>query len=209
MKRLAVIGAGDLGQLIAYHAASAGYETVGFFDDLAAKGTSVSGIKILGTINDVATHYEAKAFDALMIGIGYRHMAFRKKMFEAFRENIPMATIIHPSAYVDASCTVGAGVIILPGCTLDRNVTVMDNVLMNTACSVSHDSVIGAHSFLSPRVAVAGFVNIEECCVIGINTTVIDNIRIVKETQTGGGTVVIKNIENKGLYVGNPAKFIR
>ena len=55
---------------------------------------------------------------------------------------------------------------------------------------------------------MAGFVNIKVQCTIGINP-IIDNISITEETRTGGGTVVIKNIEEKGLYVGNPARFIR
>jgi acetyltransferase-like isoleucine patch superfamily enzyme len=46
-------------------------------------------------------------------------------------------------------------------------------------------------------------------CILGINATVIDNITIVSNTQLGGGSVVIKNIEHSGLYVGNPTRFIR
>jgi acetyltransferase-like isoleucine patch superfamily enzyme len=56
---------------------------------------------------------------------------------------------------------------------------------------------------------MAGFVTIEEQVIIGINATIIDNIKICKKTQIGGGTVVIKDILTHGLYVGNPAKFIR
>jgi acetyltransferase-like isoleucine patch superfamily enzyme len=58
-------------------------------------------------------------------------------------------------------------------------------------------------------VALAGFIKIEELCIIGINATIIDNISIVSKTQIGGGTVVIESVENKGLYVGNPHRFIR
>ena len=56
---------------------------------------------------------------------------------------------------------------------------------------------------------MAGFVDIKEQCIIGINSIIIDNISITEGTRTGGGTVVIKNIEEKGLYVGNPARFIK
>jgi serine acetyltransferase len=38
---------------------------------------------------------------------------------------------------------------------------------------------------------------------------VIDNIAIAGGVKTGGGTVVIKNLTNKGLYVGNPARYIK
>jgi sugar O-acyltransferase (sialic acid O-acetyltransferase NeuD family) len=210
MKRLGIIGSGDLGQLMAHHASSSGdYEVMGFFDDFASKGKLVSGIKVKGTIDDVLALFDAGMFDELAIGIGYKHMDVRKKVYERFHERIKMAKVIHPSSYVDPSCKIGNGVFILPGCTLDMNVKVLDNVFINTASTIAHDSLIGAHTFLSPSTAIAGFVKIGECCVIGINTTVIDNITIADGVQTGGGTVVIKDIDIKGLHVGNPAKFIR
>lgn len=81
--------------------------------------------------------------------------------------------------------------------------------MLNTACTVAHDSEIEAHCFLSPRVAIAGFVKIKEQCFLGINSTIIDNITICPQTQLGGGSVVTKSITESGLYVGIPAKKIR
>ena len=44
MKKLALIGAGDLGQQIAWHAKQDGhYEVVGFFDDYATVGQQQHG----------------------------------------------------------------------------------------------------------------------------------------------------------------------
>ena len=98
---------------------------------------------------------------------------------------------------------------ILPGSVLDQNVVIENNVLINVACTISHDSIIKANTFLSPRVVVAGFVTIGERCNIGINSTIIDNISIADDVQTGGGTVVINDLKEQGLYVGNPSRFIR
>ena len=210
MKKLGIIGSGDLGQLIAIHAkATKEYSIVGFFDDFKEKNDIVKDIPIIGGIADITNLFSEGIIDELIIGIGYKHFMFRKNVYEKFSSTIPMATIIHPSSYVDPSCKIGAGVLILPGCILDCNVVIKDNVLLNTACVIAHDSIIGAHTFLSPAVSIAGFVTIGECCNIGINSTIIDNIQIHPNTQTGGGTVVIKNIFESGLYVGNPSKFIR
>lgn len=210
MKKLAIIGSGDLGQLIAYHAAeSSNYEVVGFFNDYLEKGSKVHSKTILGGTNDILPLFQQKDFDFLMVGVGYQHFGFRQKVFEQFKGQIPFANIIHPSAYIDSSCQLGEGIFILPGCTLDYNVKLSDNVLLNTSCTIAHDSSVGQHSFLSPRVAMAGFITLGVCCNIGINTTIIDNIKITDHVQTGGGTVVIKNLEKSGLYVGNPARFIR
>lgn len=209
-KRLAIIGSGDLGQLIAHHAIGSGeFFEVFFFDDYRVLNSSVNDHLIIGKVSDVENMFEQKRYDALMIAIGYKHFETRKSLFEKFADRIPFARLIHPSSYVDPSCCIGKGSFILPGCTLDRGVKIGDNVLLNTGCTIAHDSMIQKHSFLSPCVAVAGFVNIGECCNIGINTTIIDNISIANNVQTGGGSVVTKNITEAGLYVGIPAKKIK
>lgn len=206
MKRLAIIGAGDLGQLIAHHAPACGdFKVVGFFDDWAHHGAKIKGTQVLGNLRSVTPSFIAGVFDVLMIGIGYNHMAFRKSVFEQHAGEIPYATLIHTSCYVDHSATVGEGCFLLPRCTLDAHVVLGQNVLLNTACVVAHDTTIGSHTFLAPAVAVAGKTNIEERCIVGLNSTVIDNLAIAAGTQIAAGAVVKKSISVPGLYAGVPA----
>ena len=210
MKRLAIIGSGDLGQLIAHHAFDDNhYQIAGFFDDFRAPGDLAGDYPVLGGVEAIWSQFQAGQFDELMIGIGYKHLAVRRALFQRFFGQVPLGRIVHSSASIDASCRLGAGVFVLPGCVLDCKVVLADNVLLSTACTIAHDSQVGAHTFMSPRVAVAGFVQIGEGCNIGINTTLIDNITIGDSIQTGGGTVVIKSLGQSGLYVGNPARFVR
>lgn len=208
-KTLAIIGSGHLGQQIAHYAiADNHYGKVVFFDDFSSEST-VNGFQILGKTNHIQDAFDKKQFDEILIGIGYKHLAVRKQLFEQFSEMIPFGKIIHSSAWVDPTALIKEGCIVYPSCCIDANAKVDCNTILNLACTVAHDSIIGKHSFLSPRVAIAGFVKIEALCIIGINATIIDNITISSNTQIGGGTVVIKNIEKNGLYVGNPQRFIR
>ena len=209
MKTLAIIGSGDLGQQIAHYALSdRHYDKVVFFDDFADK-SEVNGYQILGKTDVIEEEFSNKSFDELLIGIGYKHLSIRKLLFERFEKNIPFGRIIHSSSWLDKSTIVKKGCIIYPGCSIDANVTIENNTVLNIGCVIAHDTTIGKHCFLSPRVALAGFVKVQEMCILGINATIIDNITIVAKTQIGGGTVVIKNIDTPGLYVGNPQKFIR
>lgn len=206
MKRLAVIGSGDLGQLIAHHAIhDKHYDVIGFFDDFETTGELKEGISVIGKVTDVVTLFEQGTFDCIMIGIGYKHITIRKSIYESLRGKVPFGTIIHSSSYVDSSSSIGEGVFILPGCTVDKHVELGGNVLLNTGTVVAHDTKIDAHCFLSPAVSVAGKVHIKECCVIGINSTVIDNRVIEPNIQIGGGAVVIEDLSISGLYVGVPA----
>jgi sugar O-acyltransferase (sialic acid O-acetyltransferase NeuD family) len=210
MKKLAIIGSGDLGQQIAYYATQdKQFIIVGFFDDFKSIDDVVNQIPVLGGIQDVFSVFQHGGFDELLIGIGYKHMPLRAELYAQFKNRIPFARLIHSSCFIDQSCIIEEGVVIYPGCIVDHHVKIEQNALLNVGCCIAHDSQIGMNSFLSPRVAIAGFVTIQNNCILGINATIIDNIRIAGNTQIGGGAVVIKSIEKSGLYVGNPVKFIR
>ena len=209
MKTLGIIGSGDLGKQIAHYAITDNhYQNVVFFDDFAT-AQEIKGHKIIGKTKDIISAYQKQEFDELIIAIGYKHLAVKKQLYEQFRDTIPFANIVHSSSWVDKTAIIEKGSVVYPGCLIDANAVIKANTILNISCAIAHDTTIGSHCFLSPRVAIAGFVNIEEQCIIGINATVIDNLNITTSTQIGGGTVVIKSIEQKGLYVGNPAKFIR
>jgi len=210
MQKLAIIGSGDLGQQIAYHAVSdCHYNVAGFFDDFEIKGSIKGQIPVLGGIDDIRTSYGHGEFDAIMIGIGYKHFQKRQELFDELSQHLPFGSILHSSSYIDKSCHIGKGVFIYPGCILDMNVFVGDNVLLNAGCVIAHDTLVGNHTFFSPAVRVAGFVKIGECVSLGIGTTIIDNIKINSNIRTGAGTVVVNNLEQSGLYVGIPGKLIK
>ena len=206
---LAIIGSGDLGQQIAHYAITDHhYDEVVFFDDFATSN-EINGYKLVGKISDVLAAYEEKVFNELLIGIGYKHIGLRKSLYQQFHSKISFGKLIHSTCWVDETATINQGCVLYPNCCIDAHVTIDSNTIANINCSISHHSYIGKHCFLSPRVAIAGFVEVNEQSIIGINATVIDNIKIVESTHLGGGTVVINNIITSGLYVGNPAKFIR
>lgn len=210
MKKLAIIGAGDLGFQIAYHALNDNhYNPVGFFDDKFEKGTIVNNLPILGNLDAIEQSYCDNSFDFLIIGIGYQHLGLRETLFDKFYNKVPFGNMIHSSAYIDKSCEIGKGVVIYPGCLLDMKVHISNNVLINVGSVIAHDTIIQSHSFLAPSTRLAGYINIGKKVNLGIGSTVIDNISICNNVRTGGGTVVTKNISIPGLYVGAPARFIR
>jgi sugar O-acyltransferase (sialic acid O-acetyltransferase NeuD family) len=209
MKKIAIIGSGHLGQQIAFHVTmDKQFDVVGFFDDFQPNGEIIEGIPVLGKVEEVRASFKSGVFDFILIGVGYNHMPFRKKIFENFKNEVPFATFVHSSCIIDPSSVISEGAIVYPGCIIDQRTVLQENVLINVGCCIAHDTVIGAHSFVAPRVAIAGFVLIGESCMIGINSTIIDNIKITSAVILGGGTVVIKDIIESGLHVGSPSRHI-
>ena len=202
-KTVAILGAGELGQQIANFAVNDNhYSEVLFYDDIN------NGPHIKGTSESLLQDFRDKKFDELIIGIGYHHLEVRKKKYEHFRDKIPFGKIIHTTCWVDPSAKIGEGCVIYPKCTIDKNVQIGANTILNLNCTIAHDSLIGAHTFFGPTVSVAGFCTIGKENFIGVGTIVKDTVMLSDFVQTGAGTIVIKDIKEGGIYVGNPARKI-
>ena len=207
MKRLAIIGSGDLGQLISHYAtANSLFELAGYFDDFQQPGNRVGTGVVLGRTDHIGELYKDGRFDELLVGVGYNHFKFRQEIFERFAEQIPFARVVSSTAYVDESCSLGQGVIILPGCVLDRRVAIEDNVFLNVGCVVAHDCVLGAHSFLAPGVTLSGNVTLGSSSFVGVGATIINRVRLCDGSKIGGGAVVVRDTTETDYYIGVPAR---
>lgn len=208
--RVAIIGSGDLGKSIAHYALNNEYTVIGFYDDFQ-KAKSVAGIPVLGKLDKIEEDFKCSVFDSLVCAVGYYHFDFREYVFNKYHKEkgIPFATIIDKTCHVDSTATIGEGVVMFPTSLVDKGCVIENNVLLNVGVTIAHDTTVKAHSFLSPRVAIAGFSTIGKRCMIGINSTIIDNITVCDDVRLGGGTLLIHNVVKKGLYVGCPARYVK
>jgi len=207
MKKVALIGSGDLARLAIHYINENGNHNVfGIYDDFSNTKNTVSGINIIGPLDQVYVDYQNKLFDLLFIAVGYSRMDYRARTFDRFKGKIPFVNIVHKSCIIDSTAKLGEGVFLFPGVILDHNVEIKNNVLVNLGVTIAHDSTIGEHSFLAPNVSVAGFVFINKLTFLGINSTIIDNITLCSNVLVASGAVVVKNIETEGSYAGVPAK---
>ncbi len=210
MKRIAIIGSGDLALQIAYHAVNdCCHSVVGFYDDFEACGVLKNNIPILGNTAEVIAGFEQNKFDCLAIGVGYKNMAKRGELFDVFKGKIPFINIIHSSCTIDKNTKIGEGVVLFPGCVIDMNTTISDNVLLYTGCIVSHDVFIGKDTMFSPGVTTSGFVTIGQKVSLGTGTLISNNLTICDNVKTGVGTVIVSSLNQPGLYYGTPAKWKR
>ena len=206
--RIAIIGAGDLGCQIAHIARQSGYNIVGFYDDFYKKSIVVNNLPLLGTVDDIVKTREK--FDSIVIGIGYKHFSVRNSLYMILKEHhIPLATIIHYTAYIDNTAVIGEGTIIQAKVVIDKNCKIGNNVFVNISSTIAHDSSIGDHSFLAPCVSIAGATQIGRCSFIGINATIINRLQLPDNVVVGAGAVVVDSLKEPGTYVGVPAHKIK
>lgn len=117
--------------------------------------------------------------------------------------------IVDFSSTWSTSTKIGKGSIICPGTILTVDITIGEHVIINLNCTVGHDSTIGDFTTISPGVNISGNVHIGKRCYIGTNAVIREGISICNDVIIGAGGVVVKNILEPGVYVGNPCKKIK
>lgn len=199
MNRLAIIGAGGHGKVIADIARLNGYEDIVFLDDDAEVKTC-SGYPVIGKCKDV------DQVDAdIVIAIG--DSKIRKKLQERLLPN-KLVTLIHPKAVIADDVSIGTGTVVMAGVIINPGVKIGDGCIINTSSSVDHDSEIGNYVHIAVGSHLCGSVNIGDETWIGAGTIISNNISVTSRCIIGAGAVVVKDLPNEGTYIGIPARLI-
>lgn len=118
---------------------------------------------------------------------------------------------IHPSTivYDHESVQTGEGVLISASCVLTHNIVLGNHTFVNLSCTIGHDVEIGAYCSIMPSVNISGQVIIEDSVFIGSGATILPGIKIGQGAIIGAGAVVNKNVNPKETVVGVPAAQLR
>ena len=198
--RLVIIGAGGHGKVCAEIAKLNGYRTILFLDDDPSKADVISGA------TDDYTRYLGDSDFFVALG----NNALRKRFLEQIeRSGGVIATLIHPASTVSPDSEIGEGSVVMAGVVINPGAAVGRGAIINTASSLDHDNVIGDYAHIGVGAHLAGTVHIGAGTFIGAGSTIINNIAICENCIVGAGAVVIRKIEEKGTYVGVPARKIK
>ncbi|MGN6194118.1 MAG: acetyltransferase [Ginsengibacter sp.] len=213
MKKIAIFGCGGFGREVLsiiidkINEVANEWNFIGYYDENKEKGTTINGYPVLGGIdklNDVSCPL------GLVIAIG-DPSAKIKILTSIHNNNIFFPTLIHPNVVMGNSdlISIGEGCIIGPGNILSVNTKIGNHVIIDTLCSIGHDTIIKHFVSIMPGVNVSGEVVIEEGVFIGTGAKIINQVQIGKETIVGAGAIVSKSLPEKCTAVGIPAKPIK
>jgi len=143
--------------------------------------------------------------DKVIISIGNNEI--RKKIAkktEAFFESC-----IHLKSIVSKYATIDLGTVVLCGAIINPNTRIGKHCIINSGAVVEHDCIIEDFVHISPNVSLAGNVTIGEGTHVGIGACVIQGITIGKWVTVGAGSVIIDNVPDYAVIVGNPGRIIK
>lgn len=86
---------------------------------------------------------------------------------------------------------------------------IKENVKIDDLVHVGGGSIVGEKAQLTAGVVVAYYVNIGCCSVIAPNVVIREHVNIGDNVLVGQGAVVISDLGDGNIYVGNPARFLK
>lgn len=209
MKHLVIIGAGELGRELYWHA----HESIGFAETFDIKGYIDDDFEpeaekyrnlqlpIISSIDD----YVIEKDDVFICAVGT--VNGREATVEKIKsKGGEFLTIINRTALIQGNVHIGEGVFIGPYTVIGDNVTINDHSMLNTHSSIGHDAVLGEYT------CVMSYVDITGCCQIGRKVFLASGCRMTPSSKIGNGayvgigSVVLRRVKPNAKVFGNPAK---
>lgn len=218
---LVLVGSGGFGRetaeavraINADHAARHGaprWDLLGFADDAQARwGTVVSGVPVLGAIDGLRDGDLSHAAVVVCTGHPGDYGSRRRIVERLALDPARYATLVHPTAVVPGSCTLGGGTVVLAGTVLTVDVAVGDHVAVMPQCVLTHDDVIGDYATIAAGVRLAGGVRVQDGAYLGSGCLIREDRVVGAGALVGMGAVVTRDVGPGEVWAGVPARRLR
>ena len=206
MNALLILGAGGHAKVVAETALASGVASrIAFLDDHPSH--SVLGWPVIGPLDQALQPSIQEQFPAALVAIG--HSATRLRWLTKLQSaGYQLPALIHPSAWVSPSAHIGSGSVVLAQTAVQSQGAIGTGVILNTGCSVDHDAQLSSCVHVCPGARLAGGVTVGARSWIGINASVIQQVRIGSDVTVGAGAAVVNDLSDGVTAVGVPARAV-
>lgn len=205
-----IIGAGTYGEVYLAYLQEAGVNIVGFIDDnKELHGKNIQGIPVLGGKEILETLMHTHGVQGVYCPIG--NNVLRAELLDYSRSlGYITPNYIHPSVIISPSVSIGKGVYILLGTHIMPYTTIDDDVMISMGVNIAHHSKLDKGCFLSTGVNFGASIHANKYSYIGISSTIMTGVKVLGENcLIGAGAVVIRDVPNKAVVAGVPAKILK
>lgn len=212
MKKVVGLGAGGHAKVVLeILRANPDLQIVGMLDsNQELRGEKFSGVTILGG-DDLLQDLIKQGVDHAFIGVGTAgNTRPRQKLYDLAKNmGFHFVSAIHPQAVLSPSAQIGEGAAIMAEAVINPEARLGHNVIVNTRAVIEHDCVIGNHAHIATGALLAGGVTVGEGSHVGIGACVRQGLQIGRDAVVGAGAVVVANVADNTVVVGNPARVLK
>jgi sugar O-acyltransferase (sialic acid O-acetyltransferase NeuD family) len=210
-RKLLLIGAGGMARetielINAINSEEPRWEPIGLLDDSPEKhGTTLLGVPIIGPCS-MAADADADV-DLLACVASPDDPPRRARLVERLGiADERYATLVHPTAVVPGSATIGPGSILHAHVVLTADIAVGAHVAMMPQVVLTHDDVIGDFVTFGAGARVSGGVTIETAAYIASGAMLRERITIGAGAVVGMGAVATRSVPDGEVWHGCPAR---
>lgn len=207
IKKIVIYGAGGLGREIYELIDEVNkYNILGFLDDGIINNKESVNIPILGGI-EFLHNIEYPIGVVFAISDVYVKQNIYKKILQINKGHY-FPIVIAKNSYVSKRAMLSEGTIVGRYCSVSTSVQLGKLVFLNTKCDIGHDSIIGDFCSLMPSVNVSGNVSVGQRTLIGVQSAILQGIKIGSDVTVGMGSKVMTDVPDNCTVMGYPAKII-
>ncbi|URQ90135.1 acetyltransferase [Pseudoalteromonas sp. SCSIO 43101] len=206
MKDLIIIGGGGFAKEVIWLANDCNRKVKGVLDDsVQTHNTQVQGATVLGDVSSWVNYKDCEFIIA--IGSPRTRQKVLDKML-TFGEP-DFATLIHPSVRFSNTVSIGDGSIICAGSILTADISLGKHNILNLNVTVGHECEFADCVTIAPMVAVSGNVKLHHLVEVGTGAVIRQGLNLAEGSMLGMGGILTKNIPERMIYAGNPAKKLK
>ena len=208
--RSVIIGAGTYGEVYLAYLQEAGVNVVGFLDDDPKfVGQSVGGIPVLGGVSRLIDLKETENVEAVYCPLGNNKLRV-KFLTMSTKLGYETPNYVHPSVVVSPHVKMGKGVYILLGTTIMPYADIKDYVMISMGVHLAHHTILEEGVFLSTGCNFGASIHAHKYAYCGISSTIMTGMHeLGEDCLIGAGAVVIKDVPDRAVMAGVPAKLLR
>lgn len=175
--RIAIVGAGGLGRVVAETLAQHDdHELAGFIDNRLDAALPTGSPPILGPADALAEVARTHGVAGIVVAIGNPLVRIRLADVAA-AAGLSLPAIVDRDARVSASAEVADGVYVAGGAIIGPGVRVARLAIINTAAVVEHDAVLEAACYVGPRCLIDARATVAAHAIVSGGTVVGQDVR--------------------------------
>jgi UDP-perosamine 4-acetyltransferase len=198
-----VVGAGGHGKVVLSLLQACGLAVEAVLDDASFRwGETLLGVPVTGPTELLLGFDEPRA--VLAVGGNACRLSLARRFSRVHWE-----TAIHPRAWVHESVRIGPGTVVFAGAILQPGTEIGAHCIVNTGALADHDCRIGEGVHLAPGTCLAGGVTLGKGVFFGVRSAAIPGVSVGDWTVVGAGGVVVRDLPERVVAVGVPARPLR